>query len=113
MFTFDESKVAGFRVTCGAKLGLSRWVSEDTGPVLTSGHTKQRALLVLDIAAGHLAAGRVEAAFALATQALDVGLQYRSGRIVERGRALRRSFNTSSPPRVVREFNERMYDVHL
>lgn len=113
VFTFDESKVAGFRVTCGAKLGLSAWVSDGTGPVLTSGHAKQRALLVLDIAAGHLSAGRVEAAFALAAQALEVGLQYRSGRIVERGRALRRSFNTSSPPKIVREFDERMYDIHL
>ncbi|MFE2722472.1 multiprotein-bridging factor 1 family protein [Kitasatospora sp. NPDC059327] len=113
VFVFDESKVAGFRLTCGAKLGLSRWVSESAGPVLTSGNPKQRALLVLDIAAGHLAAGRVEAAFTLATQALEVGRQFRSGRIVERGRALRRSFRTSSPPKVVREFDERMYDMHL
>ncbi|WBP90124.1 helix-turn-helix domain-containing protein [Kitasatospora cathayae] len=113
VFTLDEAKVAGFRVTCGAKLGLSRWILDSAGPVLTTGHAKQRALLMLDIAAGHLSAGRIEAAFAIATQALDIGLQYRSGRIVERGRALRRSFTTSSAPKVVREFDERMHDVHL
>ncbi|GHE14694.1 hypothetical protein [Streptomyces alanosinicus] len=80
---------------------------------LTTGHAKQRALLVLDIAAGHLAGGRVEAAFALASSALDTGLQYRSGRIVERARAVRRSLTTSSPPKVVRDFDERLHGVYL
>ncbi|MFH8383973.1 helix-turn-helix domain-containing protein [Kitasatospora sp. NPDC018058] len=113
VFSFDETKVAGFRVTCGAKLGLSKWISDSAGPVLATGHAKQRALLILDVAAGHLASGRIEAAFALAMQALEVGLQYRSGRIIERSRSLRRTFNTSSPPKVVREFDERMHDVYL
>ncbi|MEV7360026.1 helix-turn-helix transcriptional regulator [Kitasatospora sp. NPDC091276] len=113
VFTFDESKVAAARVTCGAKLGLSRWASETAIPVPATSHAKQRALLLLDIAAGHLAAGRIEAAFALATQALEIGLQYRSGRIVERARALRRSFSTSSPSRAVREFDERLHGVYL
>ncbi|MFG2848971.1 DNA-binding protein, partial [Kitasatospora sp. NPDC048296] len=113
VFSFDETKVAGFRVTCGAKLGLSKWISDCAGPVLANGHAKQRALLILDVAAGHLAAGRIEAAFTLAMQALEVGLQYRSGRIIERSRSLRRTFNTSSPPKVVREFDERMHDVYL
>lgn len=113
VFSFDESKVAVFRVTCGARLGLSTWVMENSGPLLAISHAKQRGLLLLDIAAGHLAAGKIEAAFALATQALEVGLQYRSGRIVERSRALRRSFSTSSPPKVLREFDERLHGVYL
>ncbi|MER6624141.1 hypothetical protein [Streptomyces sp. NPDC000931] len=78
-----------------------------------TGHAKQRALLLLGIAAGHLAAGRVEGAFALAIRALEAGLQYRSGRIVERARAVRRSLALSSPPRVVRDFDERLHGVHL
>ncbi|MFI9328591.1 helix-turn-helix domain-containing protein [Kitasatospora sp. NPDC052868] len=113
VFNFDESKVAAFRVTCGAKLGRPGWISDAAGQVLATSHAKQRALLLLDLAAGHLAAGRIEAAFTLACQAVEIGLQYRSGRIVEGSRALRRSFRTSSPPKVVREFDERLHGVHL
>ncbi|MFE2270020.1 hypothetical protein ACFXB4_12350 [Streptomyces lavendulae] len=80
---------------------------------LSTGHAKRRALLVLDIAAGHLAAGRVEAAFAMASRAVDTGLQYRSGRIVDRARAVRRSYRTASPPKVVRDFDERLHDAYL
>ncbi|MFJ7204779.1 helix-turn-helix domain-containing protein [Streptomyces sp. NPDC098789] len=113
VFHFSEAKVAAARVNCGARLGLSGWVLDADTTVLATGHAKQRALLLLDIAAGHLAAGRVEAAFALASRALDAGVQYRSGRIVDRARAVRRSYRTASPPKVVREFDERLHDVHL
>ncbi|MER6009323.1 hypothetical protein [Streptomyces bluensis] len=78
MFQFDANKVAACRVTCGARLGLAEWVLGDDVEALASGHPKQRALVVLDLAVGHLAAGRIEAAFALASRALDTGLQYRS-----------------------------------
>jgi hypothetical protein len=80
---------------------------------LTSSHPKQRALLILDIAAGHVAAGRIEAAFSLASRALDTGLLYRSGRIVERARTVRRLLTSSSLPKVVRDFDERLHDVYL
>ncbi len=113
VFTFNEIKVAAARVTCGARLGLPTWVLEADTDTLAIGHAKQRALLILDIAAGHLAAGRVEAAFAFAGRALDTGLQYRSGRIVDRARAVRRSYRTASAPKVVREFDERLHDVCL
>ncbi len=113
VFTFDESKVAACRVTCGAVLGLSDWVLTGDTEALATGHAKQRALLMLDLAAGHLAANRVDGAFALAGQALDVGLMYRSGRIVERARGLRRTLATTSPPKVVREFDERLHGVYL
>lgn len=110
---FTPDKVAACRVTCGARLGLPDWVLSEDVEALTTGHAKQRALLILDIAAGHLASGRIEAAFALASRALDTGLQYRSGRIVERSRAMRRSLTTTSPPKVVRDFDERLYGVYL
>ncbi|MFE2247310.1 helix-turn-helix domain-containing protein [Streptomyces lavendulae] len=113
VFTFDENKVAAARVTCGARLGLSSWVLGADTEALSTGHAKRRALLVLDIAAGHLAAGRVEAAFAMASRAVDTGLQYRSGRIVDRARAVRRSYRTASPPKVVRDFDERLHDAYL
>ncbi|MFG3133640.1 helix-turn-helix domain-containing protein [Streptomyces tendae] len=113
VFSFTPDKVAACRITCGARLGLPEWVLAEDVEALTTGHAKQRALLVLDIAAGHLAGGRVEAAFALASRALDTGLQYRSGRIVERVRGVRRSLTTTSPPKVVRDFDERLHGVYL
>ncbi|WP_225448650.1 DNA-binding protein [Streptacidiphilus sp. P02-A3a] len=113
VFVFDEAKVAACRVTCGARLGLADWVLTADTAALATGHAKQRALVVLDIAAGHLAAGRVEAAFALASRALDTGIEYRSGRIVERARTVRRSITSTSPPKVVREFDERLHGVYL
>ncbi len=79
VFSFTAEKVAAHRVTCGAWLGLPDWVLSDDVGALATGHAKQRALLLLDIAAGHLAAGRVEGAFAVATRALEAGLKYRSG----------------------------------
>ncbi|MGV9263539.1 helix-turn-helix domain-containing protein [Kitasatospora sp. NPDC003701] len=113
VFVFDEAKVAAARITCGARLGLPQWVRTGDTRALATGHVKQRALLALDVAAGHLAAGRVEAAFALASDAVGVGQEFRSGRIVERARAVRRSFVTASLPKAVREFDERLYDVYL
>ncbi|CAL9326051.1 hypothetical protein SUDANB180_00040 [Streptomyces sp. enrichment culture] len=67
VFSFTPDKVAACRVTCGARLGLPEWVLAQDVEALATGHAKQRALLVLDIADGHIAGGRVEAAFALAS----------------------------------------------
>lgn len=116
VFSFTEAKVAACRVSCGARLGLPAWVlgtQDDVGAQLSSGHEKQRALLVLDIASAHLAAGRVDGAFSLATRALETGLRYRSGRIVERARALRRAYAPASPARVVQDFDDRLHGVYL
>ncbi|WP_229871861.1 helix-turn-helix transcriptional regulator [Streptomyces longisporoflavus] len=113
VFTFTPAKVSAARVACGARLGLADWVLAEDTRALATGHEKQRALLLLDIAAGHLAAGRIDAAFALASRALDTGLRYRSGRIVERARTVRRSLATSSPPKAVRDFDEQLHGVYL
>ncbi|MDH6112933.1 transcriptional regulator with XRE-family HTH domain [Kitasatospora sp. MAP12-15] len=113
VFAFDEGKVAACRVTCGARLGEPGWVLGEDVAALATGHVKQRALLVLDIATGHLAAGRLEAAFAFAGQALDAGVRYRSGRIVERARGLRRTLGSAAAPKVVRDFDERLRGVYL
>ncbi|WP_432047198.1 hypothetical protein [Streptomyces asiaticus] len=116
MFTFTHTKVAAARLTCGARLGLPGWVaaSQDAAAAaLTSSHEKQRALLMLDLAAAQLATGRLDGAFALAGRALETGARYRSGRITERARALRRSYTSTTPPRVVREFDERLHGIYL
>lgn len=116
VFTFDEAKVEACRVTCGARLGLPHWVfgSQSAVAVATSSaHTKQRALLQLDLAAGHVAGGRLEAGYLLATQAVETGLRYRSGRVVDRARLFRRSYSSRTPPRVVREFDEKLHGAYL
>lgn len=116
VFTFNESKVEACRLTCGARLGLPHWVfgSHNAVSVATSSaHAKQRALLQLDLAAGHMAGGRLEAGYVLATQAVEAGLRYRSGRVVDRARIFRRSYSSSTPPRIVRDFDDKLHGVYL
>ncbi|MCX4636954.1 helix-turn-helix domain-containing protein [Streptomyces platensis] len=116
VFTFNDNKVAACRVSCGARLGIPRWVSgaqDSAGAVMAAGHEKQRALLALDVASGHLAGGRLDAAFGLGSRALEIGLRYKSGRIVERARALRRGYTSATPAKIVRDFDERLYGVFL
>lgn len=116
VFSFTEAKVAATRVSCGARLGLPQWVSsaqDSAAAVMASGHEKQRALLLLDVAAGHLASGRLDGAFTLAAQAVEIGLRYKSGRIVERARAVRREYASATPPKVVRDFDDRLHGVFL
>lgn len=116
VFTFTHTKVAATRLTCGARLGLPAWVaaSQDAAAAaLTSSHEKQRALLILDLAAAQLTTGRLDGAFALAGRALETGARYRSGRIIERARAVRRSYTSTTPPRVVREFDDRLHGIYL
>lgn len=114
VFSFNGAKVAAVRVACGARLGRVDWISaalDDAGAVLASGHEKQRALLMLDIASGHLASGRIDGAFDLAVRALEVGLRFKSGRIVERARSVRHAYTPAIPPKVVRDFDDRVRDV--
>jgi len=116
VFTFDRAKIAATRLACGARLGVPQWVfdaQDEAGPLLASGHDKQRALYILDIATAQLSAGRLEGAFGLAVRALETGVRYRSGRIVEKARALRRCCTSGSPPRVVREFDDRLHGIYL
>lgn len=116
VFSFTPSKVAAARLTCGARLGIPAWVaaSQDAAAAaLASGHEKQRALLALDLAVAHMAEGRLDGAFAMATRALEAGVRYRSGRIIERGRSLRRAYTSTTLPRVIREFDDRLHGIYL
>lgn len=116
VLNFTPGKVAATRVTCGAWLGRPRWVlaaQDSISSVMTSGHEKQRALLLADLAMAHMAEGRIDGAFALGARALEIGTRYRSGRIVERVRALRRTYSSPTPPKIVREFDDRLHDVYL
>ncbi|MGO4747734.1 hypothetical protein AB4212_03710, partial [Streptomyces sp. 2MCAF27] len=64
-------------------------------------------------ATAHLAEGRLDGAFALAARALEAGVRYRSGRVIERARSLRRACTSPTPPRVVRDFDERLHGIYL
>lgn len=116
IFAFDERKVAACRVACMARLGRplhARIPDQDIATALSSAHDKQRALLTLDVATGYLATKEVDTAFSLATRALAEGVRLRSGRIVERARALRRTYVSASPPHVVREFDNQLHTAYL
>ncbi|MEU5612542.1 helix-turn-helix domain-containing protein [Streptomyces sparsogenes] len=116
VFSFTPSKVAAARLTCGARLGLPQWVSasqDAATAALASGHEKQRALLALDLAAAHMAEGRLDGAFAIAARALEAGERYRSGRVIERARSLRRAYTSATPPRVIRDFDDRLHGIYL
>ncbi|WP_125262140.1 helix-turn-helix domain-containing protein [Streptomyces alboflavus] len=116
VFAFDMRKVAATRVTCGARLSRPRWVLaslDDATAALSSNHEKQRALLGLDVASGHMSSGHLDTAFALAARSLDVGLRLRSGRVVERARTFRRTYSSANPPTIVREFDARLHDAYL
>ncbi|MFJ6486694.1 MULTISPECIES: hypothetical protein [unclassified Streptomyces] len=76
-----------------AKLERPDWVLSAETEALAGGTDRQGALIVLDLAAGHLAAGRIEAAFD------------RSGRPA--------AVTLSSPPKVVRQFDECLHDVYM
>ncbi|MFI6640221.1 helix-turn-helix domain-containing protein [Streptomyces sp. NPDC050504] len=116
VFAFDLRKVAAARVTSGARLARPRWVLtslDDATAALSSNHEKQRALLGLDVASGHMASGHLDTAFALAGRSLDTGLRLRSGRVVERARAFRRGYSSATPPTIVRDFDARLHDAYL
>ncbi|MBO8187951.1 hypothetical protein [Streptomyces spirodelae] len=70
-------------------------------------------LLRLDAAYERPPRGGAEEEGRAGAQAVETGVRYRSGRIIERARALRRSFSSSSLPRVVRDFDDRLYGVYL
>ncbi|MCX5215762.1 helix-turn-helix domain-containing protein [Kitasatospora sp. NBC_00240] len=112
VFAFDEAKVDAIRAACGARLERPSWTLANSSAILAGAHVKQRALALLDLAQAHLSVGRLDSGFALATQAVDTGLAYQSGRIVERARTVRRTVPTSTPA-VVRAFDDRLHDVYL
>ncbi|MFJ9029068.1 multiprotein-bridging factor 1 family protein [Streptomyces sp. NPDC102274] len=116
IFAFDERKIAACRITCAARLGpvhRMRVSDETIATALRGGHDKQRAFLTLDVATRYLAAGDAEAAFTLAGRALAEGIRLRSGKIAERARALRRSYSATSPPSMVREFDNQLHTAYL
>jgi transcriptional regulator with XRE-family HTH domain len=110
VFAFDTARLAAYRLACSVRLGQAEVAvraADDAGELL-SAPTRQAALWRLDHAAAHLQAGRVDHAFGIARDVLDGGTACQSARIVNRARALRRSYNGHSPPATVRDVDERI-----
>jgi hypothetical protein len=110
VFRFDSTRVAAYRLACAVRLGQTdRAVraADDAGPLLTA-PTRQAALWRLDHADAHLQAGEVDHAFTIATDVLDTSPARQSARIVNRARALRRSYTGRNPPPMVQRFDERI-----
>jgi hypothetical protein len=94
VFTFDHTKIAAQRISCAARLGQPkhavRVLSQVSAP--ESGHRRQGALFSFDLAEIYMQAGDLDEGWRLATAALEKATPYRSGRVVQRARSLRRRY---------------------
>ncbi|MFK0113161.1 helix-turn-helix domain-containing protein [Streptomyces sp. NPDC091217] len=116
IFAFDERKLVACYLTCTARLGQplhTRLSEQNVATALSSGHDKQRALLTFDVASGHLAANELDKAFSLASRALAEAVRLQSGKIVERARVFRRSYNAATPPAMVRQFDSQLQAIYM
>ncbi|MFJ5926512.1 multiprotein-bridging factor 1 family protein [Kitasatospora sp. NPDC092948] len=91
VFQFSETKIDTIRVTCGAWLGRSSWTLSHARAVQATTHTTQHGLLCMELALGHIAAGRIDTSLELAVRGLDIGLDLKSGRVIESARRVRRA----------------------
>jgi hypothetical protein len=89
LFPFDAVKLVGYVGTCATRLRLPRTAL----PALTEAldglspaRTKQRALVLADLAANHRALGHEDEARELAAEAHAIGIERRSAKVLQRVR---------------------------
>jgi hypothetical protein len=89
LYPFDAAKLAGYVGTCTTRLRLPRTAL----PALTEAldglgpaRTKQRALVLADLAANHRALGHDDQARELAAEARAIGIERRSPKVLQRVR---------------------------
>lgn len=115
VFQFDHEKVARYRLTCAARLGrpeIAYGAARAAGVFMTDGHAKQRALLQLDLASAYLHDHEPEEAFSLASDAVSLGREVQSGRVIEAARKFRRQFSGAPSSPVVKDFDAQLYGTH-
>lgn len=110
VFIFDQRKVARQRLACAVLLREPREAEAaasdaDLGSV---GHTKQRALLLFDLASAHLQAGNPDHGLHLAVSALEAGEESRSARVIDRARGFRREIHGPVPADLARHLDDRL-----
>ncbi len=95
VFPFDHRKLATQRLRCAVSLHKPEQAflaAQEIGKELCSGHLKQDAILLLDLASAHIQSGDPDEGFRLATRAVTVAIETRSARVLESARRLRRSY---------------------
>jgi hypothetical protein len=87
LFPFDATKLAGYVGACATRLRLPRTALPaltDALDGLGPARTKQRALVLAELAANHRALGNHEQAGELAAQARAIGIERRSAKVLQR-----------------------------
>ncbi len=110
VFPFDAQKIANHRLTCAVRLRRPdvAYVAVDDLSLVASGHRKQRALVLLDLASVHVQTQEVGEALRVATAAVDLAAQTQSERVLSRARQFRRTVPAQAPHRLLRDFDERL-----
>jgi transcriptional regulator with XRE-family HTH domain len=109
VFPFDHAKLAGYRALAAVRLGQPRQAARAFADALPAVRPapKQHAVLMLEVATMHSQSGDHNEAFGLASDALTVGVAYRSERVIQHARRFRRTYE-ESPPELVRDFDEQL-----
>ncbi|GAA2850468.1 hypothetical protein GCM10010517_07930 [Streptosporangium fragile] len=94
VFPFDHAKLAGYRALVMVRLGRADEAVAAFAESLSSTQpaTKQRGVLMIEIATAKAMSGHYDEAFHLATGALTVGVTYGSERVIQRARRFRRTY---------------------
>lgn len=110
VFPFDARKIASHRLTCAVRLrrpDLAYEAVEDLAMVAT-GHCKQGALTLLDLASAHVDAQEVDEALRVAAAAVDLAATTGSERVLNWARQFRRTVPATAPPGPLRDLDERL-----
>src|SRR6266568_211139 len=121
LFAFDQAKLAGYRALVNVRLGRPAEALAAFAESLAAVQPvpKQRAVLMLEVATAVSQEGtaskdaaRTDEAFHLASEALTVGAQYGSDRVIQRSRRFRRDYVGPITDQV-RDFDRRLQATML
>lgn len=110
VFPFDARKIATHRLTCAVRLRRPdiAYAAVDDLALVATGHRKQGALVLLDLASAHVQTQEVDQALRVATAAVDLAAQTQSERVLSRARQFRRTVPAQAPHGLLCEFDERL-----
>ncbi|MGH3775790.1 MAG: helix-turn-helix domain-containing protein [Pseudonocardiaceae bacterium] len=110
VFPFDARKIASHRLTCAVRLRRPdvAYAAVDDLALVASGHRKQGALVLLDLASAHVQTREVDEALRVATAAVDLAARTQSERVFSRARQFRRTVPAQAPPGLLRDFDDRL-----
>ncbi|MGH3851705.1 MAG: hypothetical protein ACRDRT_18770, partial [Pseudonocardiaceae bacterium] len=111
VFPFDARKIVIRRLTYAVRLrrpDVAYAAAADLPASITSGHRKQGALTLLDLASAHGQTQEVEEGLRVATAAIDLAANTRSERVLNRARQFRRTIPAATTPGPLRDFDEHL-----